>query len=62
MTRKAPREEERPRKGWTEERTPLDEKPASALNTPQNIGGWVVRAEARSGPKFAPGLGQSKSS
>ncbi len=57
MTRKAP-PEKRPRKGWAEEREPLDEKPAATVTTPQNIGGWAARAEARSGPKFAPGLSE----
>jgi hypothetical protein len=50
------------RPGWAQEREPLQEKPAPTLNTQGRIGDWAAKAAARSGPKFAAGVGQSKSS
>jgi hypothetical protein len=55
-------EHEALRPGWIEPREPLDEKPAATLNTPGAVYGWAAKASARSGPGYAPGVGQTKSS
>jgi hypothetical protein len=54
-------EQESLKPGWAAEREPLDEKPAATLNTPGSVYGWAAKASARSGPKFAPGVGKSSS-
>jgi hypothetical protein len=53
-------EHEALRPGWTrEERAPLEEKRLPSLANQGAINGWVSKASARSGPKFAPGTGKS---
>lgn len=47
------------RRGWVEPREPRDEPPAKTLNTEGLIARWVDKASARSGPKYAPGIGKS---
>jgi len=48
--------------GWAQRREVKDEPPARTLTNPGAVYGWTAKAGARSGPRFAPGLGQSKSS
>jgi hypothetical protein len=55
-------EHEALRPGWTQEREPLEEKRAPSLTNAGAVYGLAAKAAARSGPKFAPGLSQSKSS
>jgi hypothetical protein len=55
-------EHESSRPGWAQPREVKDEKPATTLNTPGAVNGWITKASARSGPAYAPGVGQTKSS
>jgi hypothetical protein len=52
-------EHEALRPGWAQPREVKDERPISTLNTQGAIGSWAAKASARSGPKFAPGVGKS---
>jgi hypothetical protein len=46
--------------GWSKPREPKDEPPAKSLSL--NPGKWTSQASARSGPTFAPGMGETKKS
>jgi hypothetical protein len=43
--------------GWAEPREPLEEKRVPSLTNAGAVYGATARAAARSGPKFAPGVG-----
>jgi hypothetical protein len=48
--------------GWAQDREPLEEKRVPSLTAGAGHDKWAARATQHSGPKFAPGLSQSKSS
>jgi hypothetical protein len=45
--------------GWAERREPKEETPIKSLTSQAAIDGWIEKASARSGPKFAPGTKSS---
>jgi hypothetical protein len=45
--------------GWAKHREPLVERPAVNKNI-SDVGRWIKRAEANSGPRIAPGTGAKK--
>jgi hypothetical protein len=45
--------------GWAAPREVKDEPPGKTLNTQGFVDSWIAKATARSGPRYAPGVGKS---